>query len=80
MEFLLWSEKSNVIQQRLTLLTKRFSFSEFVTSLNGTKGSVPATTVDGKTAELEGTGPELERERSPPESGFADFRGSLLKN
>lgn len=50
-EFLVWSEKSKVTQQRLSLETKRFSFSELGTSLKGTKGSIPATTLEGKTAE-----------------------------
>uniref|UniRef100_A0A0A9E2D0 Transposon protein n=1 Tax=Arundo donax TaxID=35708 RepID=A0A0A9E2D0_ARUDO len=50
-ELLFGSEKSNTTQHRLNLLTNRFCFSEFGTSLNETKGSMPATTLDGKTAD-----------------------------
>ena len=84
-EFLVWSEKSKVTQQRLSLETKRFSFSEVGTSLKGTKGSIPATTLEGKTAEdmrlteLDLT--TLDPDGSEVESGFEDdFRGSLLRN
>jgi hypothetical protein len=49
--FLLESLKSKVTQHRLTLLTKRFIFSALGTSLNGTSGSIPATTLAGNTTE-----------------------------
>jgi hypothetical protein len=45
------SEKSNTTQHKLTLLTNRLGFSPFGTSLNDTSGSMPATTLDGNTAD-----------------------------
>uniref|UniRef100_A0A2P2ILJ7 Uncharacterized protein n=1 Tax=Rhizophora mucronata TaxID=61149 RepID=A0A2P2ILJ7_RHIMU len=55
--FLVGSVKSKVTQQRLTLLTKRFIFSELGTSLKGTRGSIPAITLAGKTADEVRFGP-----------------------
>ncbi|WJX16329.1 hypothetical protein P8452_06371 [Trifolium repens] len=51
--FLLGSVKSNVTQQRLNLLTNKFIFSAFGTSLKGTKGSIPETMLAGNTADDE---------------------------
>lgn len=89
----MWSVKSKLTQQRLTLETNRFIFSEFGTSLKGTKGSIPATTLAGKTAVRFGPPPpldcgcvlraELLELRSlfrvdSADSDFDDFLGILL--
>lgn len=64
MEFLFGSVKSNWTQQRATLLMKRETFSELGTSLKGTRGSMPAIRLEGKTADdIRLT--ELAEERDP---------------
>lgn len=49
--FLVGLLKSKTIQQRLNLLMKSDIFSEAGASLKGKRGSIPAMTLDGKTAD-----------------------------
>jgi hypothetical protein len=50
-EFLFGSKKSKTTRHRPSLLTNRLCFSEFGTSLKETNGSMPSTTLEGKTAD-----------------------------
>lgn len=50
-ELLLRSEKSKTTQQIFNLLINRLGFSVLETSLKDRRGSIPATTLEGKTEE-----------------------------